>query len=64
MKLELRVPRERFLLGESVSVELTLTNTGTVPVEVPKLRSTLNPQPVYRLTGPGFPKAFRSPGAT
>jgi hypothetical protein len=54
VKLDLRVPRERFLLGESVSVELTLTNTGTAPVEVPKLRSTLNPQPAYRLTGPGF----------
>jgi hypothetical protein len=54
VKLDLRVPRERFLLGEDVSVELTLTNTGTAPVAVPKLKSTLNPQPVYRLTGPGL----------
>lgn len=55
MKLDLHVPRERFLLGENVSVELTLTNTGAAPIQVPKLRSTLNTQPVYRLTGPGFP---------
>jgi hypothetical protein len=50
----MHVPRDRFLLGENVSVDLTLTNTGTAPVEVPKLQSTLNSQPVYRLAGPGF----------
>jgi hypothetical protein len=54
--MDLHVSRESFLLGETVSIELTLTNTGTAPVEVPKLRSTLNTQPVYRLTGPGFPE--------
>src|SRR5690349_9885235 len=54
VKLELRLPRDRFLVGENVSVELRLTNTGTAPVAVPALRSDANPQPVYRLAGPGY----------
>lgn len=56
MKLELSVGRDRFLLGESISVDIRLKNTGAQAVEVPKLKNVQNTQPVYRLEGPSYPK--------
>lgn len=54
MKLELHIPRKRYLLGENVSVDLRLTNTGSAAIQAPELFNTLNSQPVYRLTGPSI----------
>src|SRR5947209_17712847 len=56
VKLELRVPREQFLLGESISVEVRLVNTGAQAVDAPKLKNVQNTQPVYHLKGPSYPK--------
>ncbi len=55
VKLELTIPRDRFLLGESISVGIRLENTGAATAEVPKLKSMENTQPVYRIEGPSFP---------
>ena len=54
VKLELSVAREQFLLGESIGIEMRLHNTGDQAVEVPKLKSPQNTQPVYQLEGPEF----------
>ncbi|NMO17212.1 hypothetical protein HPC49_13155 [Pyxidicoccus fallax] len=56
MKLELQLPKDRFLAGESIDVDLRLTNTGPSSVEAPLLKDEANDFPVYTLTGPGFPQ--------
>lgn len=55
VKLEIRLPKQHFVLGEQIDVEARLTNTGDTAVEVPALASETNLQPIYRLTGPGLP---------
>jgi hypothetical protein len=55
MKLELILPRDFYLTGENVDVDVRLTNTGTVAIDVPTLDSRQNPQPVYSLRGPSYP---------
>ena len=55
VKLELNVTREHFLLGESISVEIHLKNSGTEAIDAPKLKNVQNTQPVYRLEGPSYP---------
>ncbi|MGA7236198.1 MAG: hypothetical protein WBY44_10990 [Bryobacteraceae bacterium] len=56
VKLELSLGRDRFLLGESISVDIRLENTGLRAMDVPMLKSVQNSQPVYRLEGPSYPK--------
>jgi hypothetical protein len=55
MKLELVLPRDLFLTGENVTIDVRLTNTGTAAVDAPTLDSPSNAQPVYRLQGPSYP---------
>lgn len=55
MELELILPRRLYLTGEQISVDIQLTNTGTVAVDAPTLDSPANSQPVYRLQGPSYP---------
>ena len=58
MTLELILPRDVYLTGENVDVDVRLTNTGTVAIDVPSLNSRQNPQPVYSLRGPSYPDGF------
>jgi len=55
MKLELILPREQYLLGERINLDLRLTNPGKTAVEVPALTGRGSAQPVYRLRGPAYP---------
>src|SRR6266849_2558938 len=55
MKLELFLPRDLYLTGEDISLDIQLTNTGTAAVDAPRLASPENPQPVYLLRGPSYP---------
>jgi len=55
MKLELNLPRELYLTGEKVNVDVRLTNTGQASVSAPLLDRLDASQPVYVLRGPSYP---------
>ena len=55
MKLELTLPRDLYLTGEKVDVDIELTNTGKTAVDAPTLATKGNTQPVYHLQGPAYP---------
>jgi len=55
MKFELILPRELYLTGENISVDVRLTNTGQAAVDAPRLVARENAQPVYTLRGPSYP---------
>jgi hypothetical protein len=56
MKLELVLPRDVYLTGENIDIDIRLTNTETAAIDVPTLDSPQNPQPVYHLRGPSYPQ--------
>ncbi len=56
MKLELEMPRVRYLTGESIPVDVKLSNLGSKAVASPGLASPDSAQPVYTLTGPAYPQ--------
>jgi hypothetical protein len=56
MKLELILPRELYLTGETIDVDIELTNTGKTAVDAPTLATRGNTQPDYRLQGPAYPQ--------
>ena len=58
MKLELELPDRRYLLRELMRMKVTLRNTGTEALTVPKLADTANDRPVYVVEGPSFREPF------
>lgn len=59
MKIELTLPRARFVAGGTVEVTLRLHNDGVAPVRVPDPFRNDAWQPTYVLTGPAFPQGRR-----
>lgn len=64
MKIEIELPRARFLAGEAMPLAVAITNRGRKTVEVPDPAANPNAQPVYHLKGPACPEgrsfSFRS----
>ncbi len=58
VKLELHLPRTKFLAGEKISVDVRLTNTSSAPVQVANLDSRTNPQPTYTLKSSAHSEAI------
>jgi len=59
MKIELSLPRPRFVVDETIEVTLRLHNDGTEPVRVPDPFRNTAWQPTYVITGPEFPAGRR-----
>lgn len=59
MKLELSLPRTRFVVDETLEVSVRLHNDGPTPVSVPDPLRNDAWQPSYVLTGPAFPEGRR-----
>lgn len=53
MKIEVRLAKSAYLLGETIAVDVFLTNTGTTAVDVPVPSERTNWQPSYSLLAPG-----------
>ena len=66
MKIELSLPRPRFVVDETIEVTLRLHNDGTLPVRVPDPFRNTAWQPTYVITGPAFSagKRFSARSAT
>ena len=66
MKIELSLPRPRFVVDETIEVTLRLFNDGPAPVRVPDPFRNDAWQPTYVITGPEFPagKQFSARSAT
>ena len=67
MELELKMPKTRFILRESLRVDVVVRNRGGTSVEVPAIASNANRALSYHLTGTSFDKEFvfhyAAPGA-
>jgi hypothetical protein len=59
MKLELTLPRARFVVEETIEATLRLHNDGAEPVRVPDPFRNDAWQPTYVITGPEFPQGRR-----
>lgn len=59
MKIELSVPRSRFVVEETLEVQVRLHNDGDAPVRVPDPFHNDAWQPTYVITGPAFPGGRR-----
>ncbi len=59
MKLELTLPRARFLVEQTIDATLRLDNDGAAPVRVPDPFRNDAWQPAYVITGPEFPGGRR-----
>lgn len=59
MRIELSLPRDRFVVDESVELHVRLHNDGPAPVRVPDPFSNDAWQPAYVVTGPAFPLGHR-----
>ncbi len=59
MKIELSLPRTRFVVDEAMEVRVRLHNDGAAPVRVPDPFRNDAWQPTYAITGPAFPQGRR-----
>lgn len=48
----LSLPRNTFVIGEAITLEQTIVNTSSAPLELPDPEQNVNWQPVYTLVGP------------
>ncbi len=58
MELELKISKTRFILRESLRVDVVVHNRGGTSVEVPAIASNANRALSYHLTGTSFDKEF------
>lgn len=58
MQLDLLLPKDRFLIGETISLLVTLTNTDAQPIQIPDPFHSDNWQPTYTITGPSYPEGY------
>jgi hypothetical protein len=59
MKIELSLPRSRFVVDQTMELTLRLYNDGVAPVRVPDPFRNDGWQPTYLITGPAFPEGRR-----
>lgn len=57
MKLELSLPKNAFVLGEHIDVDVRVVNTGSEAVELPLPSSPSNSELTYTLGGPAYPES-------
>ncbi len=58
MEFELKLEKTRFILRESIKVEVVFRNTGRSPVQAPSPSDNRNKALRYTLSGPSFPSPF------
>lgn len=55
VKIEIKFPKDRFVVGEDLPMGVEIANDGKAPVRLPDPFNNNNWQPTYSISGPAFP---------
>ncbi len=59
LEIQIQSPQARYLIGETIRVDVVLRNKGPEPATVPVLDDLLAPQPYFVIQGPSYAKPYR-----
>ena len=54
LEIQIQSPQARYLIGETIRVDVVLRNKGPEPATVPVLDDLLAPQPYFVIQGPSY----------
>lgn len=58
MRIQIELPKQRFVAGESMNATVKIVNDGSGPIDVPDPQINENWQPTYTVQGPAYEKGY------